>query len=46
MKINCILCVRRKKCPETLKDRLNIRKGTCPARIRRLRRADKLWQNS
>jgi len=41
MKYNCILCVRRKKCPKTLKQRVNIRKYKCPARLRRLRRADK-----
>ncbi len=40
MKINCILCVRRKRCPKNLKERIT-RKGRCPARLRRLRRADK-----
>ena len=42
MKIDCILCVRRKICPKTLKGRFTM-KNKCPARIRRLRRADKYY---
>ena len=41
MNVNCILCVRRKNCPETLKNRIKKRKLKCPARLRRLRRAEK-----
>jgi len=39
MNVNCILCVRRKRCPKGLKETFT-RKDTCPARIRRLRRPD------
>jgi len=40
IKINCILCVRRKKCDEITKAVWG-KASNCPGRLRRLRRAEK-----
>jgi len=39
MRISCILCVRRKSCPDNVKDKHG-KKKNCPAKVRGIR-ADK-----